>query len=203
MTERIQRVVIADDDALIREFLTEFLEQQGIEARAAENTAQAFRLLSEQEADLVLTDLRMPGEDGLSLLRKIRASGRTLPVVVMTAYGSVETAVSALKQGALDFLTKPLSPPRRTGLRAPPRPAQPAPSGAADRFEPGAPRPGRHGHPGGPLARHGADHRRERHRQGTVRALDPPGEPAPPAAVRQGQLRRPGGVAVGERAVRT
>jgi len=110
MTERIQRVVIADDDALIREFLTEFLEQQGIEARAAENTAQAFRLLSEQEADLVLTDLRMPGEDGLSLLRKIRASGRALPVVVMTAYGSVETAVSALKQGALDFLTKPLSP---------------------------------------------------------------------------------------------
>ena len=117
MTERIRRILIADDDALVREFVAEFLELKGIETHCAENAAQAFRLLVDQDVDLVLTDLRMPGDDGLALLRKIRTSGRTLPVVVMTAYGSVDTAVSALKQGALDFLTKPLSPEKIEDLQ--------------------------------------------------------------------------------------
>ncbi|MFH0945507.1 MAG: sigma-54 dependent transcriptional regulator [Planctomycetota bacterium] len=110
MTGAIRRVLIADDDRLAREFISEFLEMKGVEAVCAENAAEAFRLLVDRGADMVLTDLRMPGDDGLTLLRRIRNSGRELPVVVMTAYGSVDTAVEALKSGALDFLTKPLSP---------------------------------------------------------------------------------------------
>ena len=110
MTGAIRRVLIADDDRLAREFVSEFLEMKGVETVCAENAAVAFRLLVDRGADMVLTDLRMPGDDGLALLRRIRNSGRDLPVVVMTAYGSVDTAVEALKAGALDFLTKPLSP---------------------------------------------------------------------------------------------
>ncbi len=108
----IRSAIIADDDPLSRDFLAEFLEMKGIDVRATSDAVQAFRLLCEESADLVITDLRMPGDDGLALLRRIRASGRDVPVVVITAYGSVETAVLALKEGALDFLTKPLTPER-------------------------------------------------------------------------------------------
>ena len=106
----IQSALIADDDPLSRDFLAEFLASKGIEVRAAENTSDAFRILCERDFDLVLTDLRMPGDDGLALLRRIRKSGRDVPVVMITAYGSVDTAVRALKEGARDFLNKPLSP---------------------------------------------------------------------------------------------
>lgn len=106
----IRSVLIADDDALSRDFLEEFLATFGIEVCVADDANSAFRTLAERDVDLVITDLRMPGDDGLTLLRRIRKSGRDVPVVVVTAYGSVTTAVSALKEGALDFLTKPITP---------------------------------------------------------------------------------------------
>jgi DNA-binding NtrC family response regulator len=105
----IRRVLIADDDPLARDFLAEVMLSKSIEPLVAQDAAEAFRLLTEHEVDLVLTDLRMPGDSGLVLLRRIRASGRDVPVVVLTAYGSVDTAVTALKEGADDFLTKPLA----------------------------------------------------------------------------------------------
>jgi DNA-binding NtrC family response regulator len=106
----IRNVLIVDDEPLAREYLAEYLGGEGMNAVTATDAADGFRLLSEGEFDLVITDLRMPGDDGLALLRRIRLSGRDLPVIVQTAYGSVDAAVAALKEGAFDFLTKPLKP---------------------------------------------------------------------------------------------
>jgi len=106
----IDRVLIVDDEPLARDFLVEFLELKGKTVFAAADAAAGFRLLCDHDVDLVLTDLRMPGDDGLALLRRIRRSGREMPVVVVTAYGSVDAAVRALKEGATDFINKPLSP---------------------------------------------------------------------------------------------
>ena len=105
----IRRVLIADDDALARDFLAEVMLSKSIEPVIAVDAAEAFRLLTEHEIDLVLTDLRMPGTRASRCCARIRASGRDVPVVVVTAYGSVDTAVNALKEGADDFVTKPLS----------------------------------------------------------------------------------------------
>ncbi len=106
----IENVLIVDDEPLAREFLAEFLSDKGIHVVACDNAQDAFSRLTEGRFDLVITDLRMPGDDGFALLRRIRLSGRELPVIVNTAYGSVDAAVKALKEGAFDFLTKPLRP---------------------------------------------------------------------------------------------
>jgi DNA-binding NtrC family response regulator len=106
----IEKVLIVDDEPLAREFLSEFLAEKGAVVTTAADAQEAFSRIAEGEFDLVITDLRMPGDDGLALLRRIRLSGRDVPVVVNTAYGSVDSAVRALKEGAFDFLTKPLRP---------------------------------------------------------------------------------------------
>jgi Response regulator containing CheY-like receiver, AAA-type ATPase, and DNA-binding domains len=102
------RVLVVDDDADARGALAEALREGGY---AVETAADAFKGLGKVPdfaPDLVLTDLKMPGMDGLELLSKLRSGGYDLPVVVTTAFSDVETAVTALKQGAADYLTKPL-----------------------------------------------------------------------------------------------
>ena len=101
-------VLIVDDDKATREGLALALRGE-YTALTAADAETALRALTTHEVDLVLTDLRMPGRDGLSLLRDIIASHPGLPVILLSAYGSVESAVEAMRDGAYDFLTKPIN----------------------------------------------------------------------------------------------
>lgn len=103
------RVLVVDDEADIRELLDMTLARMGLECDCAGNVAAAQQLLREKEYCLCLTDMRMPDGDGLELVRHIEAECPTLPVAVITAHGSTENAVAALKAGAFDYLSKPVS----------------------------------------------------------------------------------------------
>ena len=103
------RVLIVDDEADIRELLDMTLARMGLECDTAASVVVATRLLSENTYQLCLTDMRMPDGDGLELVRYIETTYPTLPVAVITAHGSTENAVAALKAGAFDYLAKPVS----------------------------------------------------------------------------------------------
>jgi two-component system NtrC family response regulator len=102
------RILIVDDEKVQREMLAGFLNKQGYKVVAAEDGAMALEKFSDGAFDLVLTDFRMPGLDGLTLLKEIRRRNPETMVVMMTAYGTVNTAVAAMKEGAYDYLTKPI-----------------------------------------------------------------------------------------------
>ena len=102
------RVLVVDDDADARAALAEALREGGYAVETAADAFKGLGKLPDFAPDLVLTDLKMPGMDGLELLRKLHSGGNDLPVVVTTAFADVETAVTALKEGAADYLTKPL-----------------------------------------------------------------------------------------------
>ncbi|MEP7155054.1 MAG: sigma-54 dependent transcriptional regulator [Betaproteobacteria bacterium] len=103
-----KHVLIVDDEADIRELLVLTLMRMGIEAEAARNCEEAFARLNERSFDLCLTDMRLPDGDGLSVLAHIAAHHGNTPVAVITAYGSTDNAVSALKAGAFDYISKPI-----------------------------------------------------------------------------------------------
>ena len=105
--KRALRVLVVDDERLSRETGVLQLRKAGHTAVAVENAYKALDALDSDRWDVVLCDLRMPGKDGLSLLRTIRHDYPGLDVVLMTAYGTVETAVQAMHAGAADYLTKP------------------------------------------------------------------------------------------------
>ena len=105
-----KRVLIVDDEPNVRLVFTTVLELAGYATLVAENGELALRLLAEGPVDLILLDLRMPGIDGMEVLRSLRNLGVTTPTVIVTAHGSVPDAVAAMKLGAIDFLSKPLTP---------------------------------------------------------------------------------------------
>jgi len=102
-------VLVVDDEADIRELLQLSLVRMGLAAECAGSLAEAKNLLESKQYDLCLTDMRLPDGDGLELVRHVGAHRSDLPVAVITAFGSTENAVAALKAGAFDYLTKPLS----------------------------------------------------------------------------------------------
>ncbi|NOT68614.1 MAG: sigma-54-dependent Fis family transcriptional regulator [Methylophilaceae bacterium] len=108
MTQMLKCLVV-DDEADIRELLVLTLERMGIAADSAGNVTDAKHLLAQNSYALCLTDMRLPDGSGLDLVQLIGAQYSGLPVAVITAYGSAENAVSALKAGAFDYLTKPIS----------------------------------------------------------------------------------------------
>jgi len=101
------RILIIEDEDKLRRVLELQLRSCGYEVELASNAEQGLKMAS--SVDLVLTDLRLPGMDGVTLLESLRQQNMTLPVIVMTAYGTVENAVQAIKSGASDFLLKPFS----------------------------------------------------------------------------------------------
>jgi len=102
------QVLIVDDEPDIRELLELTLGRMNIETRAAANLNEAHHLLRQFKFDLCLTDMRLPDGNGLDLVRHIQEKYPQLPVAVITAHGNMETAVTALKAGAFDFVAKPL-----------------------------------------------------------------------------------------------
>ena len=107
---RIDRALVVDDDPLSREFLATALRELGVTTEDVESPEAALQRLAERPYDLLLTDLRMPGMSGIDLIRKAVAAAPGLPCVVVTAHGSMQTAVEALREGAVDFLQKPVAP---------------------------------------------------------------------------------------------
>jgi two-component system, NtrC family, response regulator AtoC len=107
----VERVLVVDDEEGIRSFIAEALAGEGLRVTEAEDGAVAARLLGQQAFHLLITDLRMPGLDGMALLRLAREQAPEMEVIVLTAHGTVAGAVEAMKLGAFDYLGKPLSGP--------------------------------------------------------------------------------------------
>src|SRR5947209_6437504 len=106
---RLSRLLVVDDDIQMLSALEAALRRKGHAVETASNGVDAVSKLESAPVQAVITDLRMPGLDGLELLQHIRRSQRALPVIVLSAYGTVPTAVDAMKAGATDFLLKPFS----------------------------------------------------------------------------------------------
>ncbi len=101
-------ILVVDDEAVQRDTLTGFLKKKGYTIETAESGARALNVIQSKTIDLVLTDMRMPEMDGAELLVRTKNMNPDIDVIVMTAFGSMETAVSAMKNGATDFITKPV-----------------------------------------------------------------------------------------------
>ncbi len=103
------RVLVVDDELLIRDLLYDFFSDQGWDIVVAEGGQKAVEYLKNQEFDLVLTDLKMPDMDGLDLTGRIRALYHDLPVIIMTGYPSLDSAVAALRKKVDDYIIKPFN----------------------------------------------------------------------------------------------
>ena len=103
------KLLVADDEKNIREGLAASLEMDGYDTICAADGNEAWKLFGKGDIDLVISDLRMPGLDGYELMRRILAETPGFPVVILTGHGTVENAVNAMREGAWDFLTKPVN----------------------------------------------------------------------------------------------
>jgi DNA-binding NtrC family response regulator len=102
-------ILIVDDELLIRDLLYDFFVNQGWQPSMAENGQKALEILEKQNVDLVLTDIRMPEMDGIELTTEMRQNYPDIPVIIMTAYPTVESAVQALRNKVADYITKPFN----------------------------------------------------------------------------------------------
>jgi len=102
-------ILVVDDEKNTREALSKILREDGYDVLTAADGYHAMDVITHEGADLILADLKMPGMDGIELLSRTRLKGLDVPFVMMTAYGTVESAVDAMKKGAEDYLTKPVN----------------------------------------------------------------------------------------------
>src|SRR5262249_47989382 len=112
MSRRIRgqpKVLVIDDEPDLLELLELTLSRMGLDTTRAESVGEAIRLLEKDPFDLCLTDMRLPDGEGLRVVEHINQKGLDVPVAVITAYGSAENAVAALKAGAFDYLAKPVA----------------------------------------------------------------------------------------------
>ena len=107
---RAQKILVLDDDARIRDLLRRYLSQEGFEVALAEDGKALNRILLRDAVDLIVLDLMMPGEDGLSVCRRLRASKDKTPIIMLTAKGEDVDRIVGLEVGADDYLAKPFNP---------------------------------------------------------------------------------------------
>ncbi|HVW87588.1 MAG TPA: response regulator, partial [Bryobacteraceae bacterium] len=105
-----RHILVVDDEDHLRRVVQVQLQQQGHEVDTAPNGAQALEMLQKSAYHLVLADMRMPGMSGLELLQQIRKEYPETFVIILTAYGTIETAVEAMRAGAYNYITKPVHP---------------------------------------------------------------------------------------------
>jgi DNA-binding NtrC family response regulator len=101
------KILIADDDEIVRDVIGSLLSREGYSVVAAKDGFDAIRILRVEDVSLAITDLRMPGADGLEVLRYAVRNNSDIAVVLLTAYGTLDTAIEAITEGAYDYLTKP------------------------------------------------------------------------------------------------
>lgn len=109
-TRSAQQILVVEDEAVVREFLTRCLERAGYTVKQAGNAGEAIELMNAEPADLVLCDIRMPGQDGLWLTGRLRARWPETPVVMTTAIDNAETVRQSRELGAVDYINKPVKP---------------------------------------------------------------------------------------------
>ncbi len=109
MTNKIS-ILIVDDEASVRDSLYQWFIEDGYQVECAESAKEALAKLESEAFNIVLADIKMPGMDGLEMLRRIKALEKNSVVIIMTAFATVDTAVQALKDGAFDYITKPFDP---------------------------------------------------------------------------------------------
>lgn len=105
-----EKILIVDDDERLRRLLERFLTEQGFRVRGVENAEQMDRVLARELFNLVVLDLMMPGEDGLSVCRRLRESNNQVPIIMLTAKGDEASRIHGLELGADDYLAKPFNP---------------------------------------------------------------------------------------------
>ena len=105
-----ERILVVDDDEDMLSTCRKFLDRQGYDVATTDRGQNALAMFDEAPFDLVLTDLKMPEMDGMELLRELRRRAADAIVIVFTGFGTIEDAVTAMKAGAFDFLTKPFTP---------------------------------------------------------------------------------------------
>ena len=103
-------ILVVDDELIVRESLTKWFREDGFRVDAAPDGVTALKKLKTETWNLVLVDIKMPGMDGMELLHRVKRSSPHLVVIIITAFATVETAVRALKEGAYDYITKPIDP---------------------------------------------------------------------------------------------
>ncbi len=105
-----EKILIVDDDARLRRLLERFFSEQGFRVRTVENAEQMDRLLTREIFNLIVLDLMLPGEDGISVCRRLRGSNNQIPIVMLTARGDEASRIQGLEIGADDYLAKPFNP---------------------------------------------------------------------------------------------
>ena len=110
MSQQKRKILIVDDDARLRDLLLRYLGEQGFAAQAAPNGQFMDKLIDRELFDLIVLDLMMPQEDGLSICRRLRAAGNTTPIIMLTAKGEEVDRIVGLEMGADDYLPKPFNP---------------------------------------------------------------------------------------------
>lgn len=104
------RILVVDDESIVRISCERILGPEGYEVVGAPEAAEGLRLLGEESFDLVLTDLKMPGMDGIEFLKRIKERWAEIRVVIVTGYQTIDSAVRSIKLGAFDYVNKPFSP---------------------------------------------------------------------------------------------
>src|SRR5690349_2621139 len=134
MSEGKTKVLVVDDDARLRDLLNRYLGEQGYSVRTVSNSTEMNRQLARERYDLMILDLMLPGEDGLSICRRLRGANEDMPIIMLTAKGDEVDRIVGLEVGADDYLPKPFNPRELVArmqavLRRRPPPAPPgAPS---------------------------------------------------------------------------
>jgi len=106
------KVLVADDETIVRESLRDWLGDVGHQVLTAENGIQALEIIRKEKPAVLITDLVMPGMDGIELMKKAREIAPGIEVIIITAYGSIPTAINAIREGAYDYIEKPFCPER-------------------------------------------------------------------------------------------
>jgi len=110
MAEPRMKIIVVDDDARLRDLLNRYLTEQGYAVRVVRDAAEMNRQLARERYDLMILDLMLPGEDGLAICRRLRGSGESMPIIMLTAKGDDVDRIVGLEVGADDYLPKPFNP---------------------------------------------------------------------------------------------
>ena len=120
MADGKTKILVVDDDARLRDLLNRYLNEQGFAVRVVSDATEMNRQLARERYDLMILDLMLPGEDGLSICRRLRGGGEKMPIIMLTAKGDEVDRIVGLEIGADDYLAKPFNPRE---LVAEPQPA--------------------------------------------------------------------------------